>query len=105
MIPDSAVKVRMKSGLGVSPEQRRHRSEYFQALAWCLPRCRALSLEIALCTEAKWLLRGKGLLASLCRAYAERSTLFPTAQSGLTEPTPVATVDPFQPTGRLRGGV
>jgi hypothetical protein len=27
-------------------------------------------------------LRGRGLLASLCKVYAERSTLFPTAESG-----------------------
>jgi hypothetical protein len=34
----------------------------------------------SLCTEAKWQLRGGGLLSSVRRAYAERSTLFPTAE-------------------------
>ena len=42
----------------------------------------AVFRQITLCTEAKWLLTGEGLLASLCRAYAECSTLSPTAESG-----------------------
>ena len=36
-------------------------------------------------TAAKWPLRGKGLLSSPCRDYAERTALFPSAESGFSK--------------------
>src|SRR5512143_3147765 len=81
--PDSALELTLLSALGASPEQRRHRSERFQGLLRCLVRRHVFSPDTALCTEAKWPLRGGGLLSSVWRAYAERFKWFPTAESGI----------------------
>ena len=80
-IPDSAVeietKVRARCKPGAAKTQKR-------IVPWS---CLALGTPLRFAsrdypgTEAEWPLRGRGPLSSLCRAYAARSTLFPTAES------------------------
>lgn len=68
--------------LGASPQRRRHRSQWFQGLVWCLAARNACVSTMTVCTEAEWPLRGRGSLSLPWRAYAERISLLPTAESG-----------------------
>ena len=71
------------SAHGVSPERRRHANS-IKVFFGAWHAVALFSPEITLCTKTEWPLRGRGLSSSLCRAYAARSMLLPTAESGIT---------------------
>jgi len=79
--PDSAVEIEADVRARYKPGAAKTQKRIVSRLVWRLARRCAFPTEITLCTEAEWPLRGRGSLSSLCRAYAVRSTLLPTAES------------------------
>jgi hypothetical protein len=73
---DTDVRARRKPAAAKTPKRTASRS----CLALGLP-LRFVSPDYPM-HKADWPLKGTGLLSSLRRGYARRSTLFPTAESG-----------------------